>query len=372
MLLARSVLSGFSLLAILLASACGPVSKLPDVDAEAAAIEAEKQRELILETEFAQYARVSDIAYALSEKNADLCQDDTAYSIGVILANKHSFDRDFQETVARVYGFGDGANLVTVAEGSPADQAGLEIGDAIVSINGWAVPSGKKAPETTTAKIKELGEEDPTLSLVVDTDEGKQIMDVAAREVCGYQIGVLQDDRVNALADGERIAVTSGMIRFTDDDVELATVIGHEMAHNMMHHIDKQKGNLVLGTLLDILLAGVGVNTQGTFGKLATMVYSKGFEAEADYVGLYLMARAGFEIEEAPDFWRRMAIVHPGSVKSALAASHPPTPERFLALEQTVAEITAKRRAAQPLMPELATPESQAAERPEPPRAFGQ
>lgn len=371
MLLARSVLSGFSLLVVLLASACGPVSKLPEVDAAAAAIEAEKQRELILETEFAQYARVNDIAYALFEKNVELCRDDTAYSIGAILANRHSHGPDFAETLARVYGFGEGANLLAVAEGSPADEAGLEVGDEIVSIDGQSVPSGKRAAVKASEMIAERVEQDPNLSLVVETDRGRRTVALAARKVCGYKIGVVEDDRVNALADGRSIAVTSGMIRFTDNDVELATVIGHEMAHNMMDHIDKQKGNWLLGTLLDVVLAAGGVNTQGTFGKLATLAYSKEFEAEADYVGLYLMARAGFEVEDAPDFWRRMAIAHPGSVKSALAASHPPTPERFLALEQTVEEITAKRDAAQPLVPELATPSSQAAERPEPPRAFG-
>jgi predicted Zn-dependent protease len=81
-------------------------------------------------------------------------------------------------------------------------------------------------------------------------------------------------------------------------------------------------------------------------------MYSKEFEAEADYVGLYLMARAGFAIEDTPNFWRRMAIAHPGSVKRGLAASHPPTPERFLALEKTVEEIDAKRARSEALLPE--------------------
>ncbi|MEE9139700.1 MAG: M48 family metallopeptidase [Alphaproteobacteria bacterium] len=370
MFLARKALARLPLIAILSLAACGPVSKLPQVDAKAAAIEAEKQRELILEAKFAQHGRVQTIAHALLERNADLCQADTVHSIGTILANKLSFGDDYEETLARVYRFGEGANVFALADRSPAAEAGLEVGDALVSVNGWPVPTGKEAPKRVTAKIAELANDDPNLRFVVDTPAGRRQATVRAERVCAYKVRVLQRDDVNALADGNNIAVTSGMIRFADSDVELATVVGHEMAHNLMDHIDKQMGNAMIGLLLDILLAGVGVNTQGVFSDLATLVYSKEFEAEADYVGLYLMARAGYPVEDAPRFWRRMAIVHPGSVKSGLAASHPPTPERFVAMEKTVAEIGAKQVAAVPLMPNSEIPES-LAERPKAPSPFG-
>jgi Zn-dependent protease with chaperone function len=345
-------LARISLVAVVVVTACAPVSKLPTIDEKAAEAEAEKQRELILETIFAQHGRVHDIAYALFQRNAGLCKDDTAHSIGVTVANKFSMGPDYEGTLGRVYGFGETANLSSVAEGSPASTAGLAVGAALVSINGWSVPTGKEAPQKVRAKLAEFTEDDPNLRLVVDTKGGRRQVDVTARRVCDYKFGVMQQDDVNAFADGESIAVTSGMIRFADSDRELATVLGHEMAHNLMGHHDKKTGNWALGLLVDILFAGAGVNTQGTFSKLAARMYSKEFEAEADYVGLYLMARAGFAIEETPNFWRRMAIAHPGSVKRGLAASHPPTPERFLALEKTVEEINAKRAGSEALLPE--------------------
>ena len=60
---------------------------------------------------------------------------------------------------------------------------------------------------------------------------------------------------------------------------------------------------------------------------------------------MYILAHANYEIEEVPDFWRKMAITHPGNIKTNHSATHPSTPERFLALEHTVTEIDAKKAA---------------------------
>ena len=74
-------------------------------------------------------------------------------------------------------------------------------------------------------------------------------------------------------------------------------------------------------------------------------------DTDADYVGLYLAARAGYEIRTAVDFWRRMAVEPPGSIGESMLSSHPSSPERSAGLEQAVREIEAKRRAGQPLVP---------------------
>lgn len=73
------------------------------------------------------------------------------------------------------------------------------------------------------------------------------------------------------------------------------------------------------------------------------------FEEEADYVGMYYMERAGYDSDGVADFWRRMAIEHPASIEHR--QSHPTTPERFLAIEKTAAEIDTKRAAGAALLP---------------------
>ena len=65
-----------------------------------------------------------------------------------------------------------------------------------------------------------------------------------------------------------------------------------------------------------------------------------------------MMTLAGLQIEAAPNFWRRIASIHHGSIRSNHAASHLATPERFLALEQTALEIKGKLERGEPLIPE--------------------
>ena len=57
------------------------------------------------------------------------------------------------------------------------------------------------------------------------------------------------------------------MMRFAVDDTDLAIVVGHELAHNVMTHSSKKMANYVLGSIVDILAAIYGVNTQGMFGQ---------------------------------------------------------------------------------------------------------
>jgi predicted Zn-dependent protease len=168
------------------------------------------------------------------------------------------------------------------------------------------------------------------------------------------------DERgLNAHADGQNVVIYPAMIDFARNDNHLAFVIAHEFAHNLMLHIDATRQNVtigaLLGTLADVGAAAAGANTQGVFGEIGQhqgmMRYSAAYEAEADYVGLYILARAGFKIEEAPDFWRIMSQAQPDAIY--VSSSHPNNPSRTIAMGKTIAEIRAKQRAGQPLLPNI-------------------
>ena len=98
------------------------------------------------------------------------------------------------------------------------------------------------------------------------------------------------------------------MIRFAQKDEELGLVIAHELGHNIMDHVSKLRSNSILGTIVDLAAAYYGVNTQGIFGQVGATMYSQEFEAEADYVGIYYMERAGYSIDNVANFWRNMAV----------------------------------------------------------------
>ena len=177
--------------------------------------------------------------------------------------------------------------------------------------------------------------------------------DVESEIVCDYPATVTTGDSINAFADGKQTILTKGMMRFIETDDELALVVGHELAHNTMKHISAKKTNMWLGAIFDILAAGYGVNTQSAFAKAGANAYSQDFESEADYVGLYFVAKAGYDISEAPTFWRRMAAEHPQSTQDFYGSTHPSSPERFIALQNTAQEIMDKQENNQPLEPNI-------------------
>lgn len=171
------------------------------------------------------------------------------------------------------------------------------------------------------------------------------------RELSPYGSVPKKDGSLFAFADGKAVYVSYGMVRFCQTNDELALVMGHEMAHNAMGHIGAKRANATGGMVIDVILSVVGVPTQGAFAKMTSEAYSPAFEMEADYVGLYYAARAGFNIEHSADFWRRMAVYDPRAMNGGL--THPSSAERFVAIESAVAEIQFKIVSGQPVVPNV-------------------
>lgn len=342
---------------VLLALAgCAPVSQLPSVDKDAAEREAERQRALVVEQQVDYVRKLNRVAFPVMVNGEALCRSvkRIAALSGFRATNKYSFKKDLRKAAEEIHGIDGKIRVLAVAPGSPAEAAGVRLGDEIVELNGWKVPEGKDALGNLGDKYDELTKGGGTLSLVLGNGQTTRTVEITPVAGCDYTYSINPGSDINAFADGDSIFVESGMMEFVRTDEELATVVGHEVAHNLMGHISKQQGNAAIGFVFDLLAAGLGVNTQGAFSNAAARAFSQEFEAEADYVGLYLTARAGFKIDSAPQFWRRMGVRHPGNIKTNHAASHPATPYRFIALEKTVGEIRRKQKDGLPLVPEKA------------------
>lgn len=340
-------------LAVLLA-ACAPTAKRVDVDPGLVEEEAKKQRSLALHTQMQRQARLTRIAYPILENAALLCKDKTRLTIGALYVNTWTFSPELRAIAAQELKLTDELTVLQVPPGSPGEIAGLRERDVLVALNGQPVPRGEFAAkvffETTQTQLKA----GVPVNLTVRRDGAEQTLVLNPDLVCDYPVVLGPGDEVNAYADGAKVVIQKGMLRFAESDEEIALVVAHELAHNAMTHVQSQTTNYWLGSVVDILAAAYGINTGGLFGALAANYYSKDFEAEADYVGLYMLARAGYKVDGAPLFWRRLAAEHPGSINSrGMLASHPTTPERFVAMEATIQEIEAKRAAGQPLLPDV-------------------
>ncbi|MCE3006490.1 MAG: M48 family metallopeptidase [Rickettsiales bacterium] len=176
---------------------------------------------------------------------------------------------------------------------------------------------------------------------------------------CNFSLEIKGERGVNAYTDGRTVYITAPMMLFASDDNHLAFVLAHELAHAIMDHVRVQGQNVTAGALMgaaiDILAASQGVDTGGGFMQTGANVvlttYSPEFEQEADYIGLYILARAGYPIEKAPDFWRKMAQFEPQGIY--VRGTHPSYPERYIAMQKTILEIRHKQAQGLPLMPNI-------------------
>jgi hypothetical protein len=127
----------------------------------------------------------------------------------------------------------------------------------------------------------------------------------------------------------------------------------------VLEHVKKRQTNAAIGgtagLLVDIGLLALGVNTQGMIWQagadMGGKAYSQDFELEADYLGLYMLARAGFDITAGPQVFRRMGAEKPLSQEKNYFSTHPSTPERAAAMTQTTLEIREKQATEMALLP---------------------
>jgi Zn-dependent protease with chaperone function len=179
---------------------------------------------------------------------------------------------------------------------------------------------------------------DQALQAVVE-DVGRRLAAVADRPDWQWEFTVFDDpNEVNAWAlPGGKVGVYTGILPIAADEAGLATILGHEVAHAIAHHGAERAGQ---DTLLGVLGTGVGVaaavagidgrSAMDLFGLGADvgvlLPFSRSQEAEADEIGLILMARAGYDPRAAVALWERMARAASttgGASGLAFLATHP-------------------------------------------------
>ena len=342
----------FALVLVLIVGGCGPTLQQAHISDQSVQLEKDKQQEIAFDTFITRYKRLLDISYPLLAAASSMNIDDAIPTYGFAVVTKDTFKKEFHEVSQRYFNLSDKPVVYFVHPRFPAEKAGLKPGDRIVNINGNSL-SDKKDKEVIAIIQDNQTVKDKPLSMVVERGGNILEFNINPISCCKYNILLVPEDKINALSDGKNIIFYNGLVRFAENNDELAFVVAHEIAHNVLGHVSKKKGNVAIGSVFDVLLAvGLGVNTGGAFGKMGAAAYSKGFEYEADYAGLYIAARAGVDVSRAPNFWRRLAAENPKSTEKNFGASHPSNPERFIAMDNTVKEIKEKQKIGKALIPE--------------------
>ncbi len=170
-----------------------------------------------------------------------------------------------------------------------------------------------------------------------------------------FTIKVVDSDEINAFAlPGGFFYVNSGLILAADNEAELAGVMAHEIAHVAARHQTREMTRMQYVNLATIPLIFV-INSWGLYEaaniglSLALPVtflkFERGFEGEADYLGLQYMYKAGYDPQAFIDFFEKIKALEkekPGTLSKAFS-THPPTPERILKSQEEIREVLPPR-----------------------------
>jgi beta-barrel assembly-enhancing protease len=170
-----------------------------------------------------------------------------------------------------------------------------------------------------------------------------------------FTIKVIDSDEINAMAlPGGFFYVNSGLILAADEEAELAGVMAHETAHVCAHHAARemtrmnyiQIGQIPLIIFTQGSWTGYGIYEATQLAiPISFLAFSRQFEAEADWLGLQYMYKAGYDPQAFIQFFEKIDALEkhkPGSLAKVFA-DHPQTPDRIGHSEEEIATIMPAR-----------------------------
>src|SRR5580658_2955808 len=164
-----------------------------------------------------------------------------------------------------------------------------------------------------------------------------------------FTIKVIDSDVVNAMAlPGGFFYVNSGLILAADEEAELAGVMAHEISHVAACHLAREqtRGTLMQLATIPLIFIGGGIGygayeAAGPAAMLGILKFSRGFEAEADYLGVEYMYRAGYDPSAFVSFFEKIQAMEkkkPGTV-SKMFETHPQNADRIEKSQEEIRKI---------------------------------
>ena len=279
--------------------------------------------------------RVADTAWRIAARNVDSCPKLWA-ALGVSLQHVSQYEPAYRAAAQAAFGLDDRyPSLLAVAEGSPASAAGLKPNDTLRAVNGADLADKSRGQKGTAsydavssamAALEALPEQQ---AAVLSVERGGQKFDVSVtpQNVCRSRVELAPGNAINANANGLVAQISGRLVNWVQSDDELAFVIAHEMAHNLLDHPKRLSEKSALSGFATSL---------GLSGKAQRQM-----ELEADRMGIIMAAHAGYNYKIAPDFWARLNSNSP--LASFLATSHPTTRTRRDNAQRVVDALNTKR-----------------------------
>ena len=240
-------------------------------------------------------ARIASITHRLATANAAICPD-TAPLTGLLMQDVGQYAPEWRDEARTDLGLSEAPTVTVVVADSAAARAGMQVGDRILSVDGKPTPrsdAGAASYHVVETSIALLAAElsDGSAQLRVER-QGKPVdIILPAERACPANVELVPGKRLSASADGKTVHVSTALATFAGRDDAVAVPIAHEMAHNILRHPQRLDAEGVKRGLL------------APFGKNRSAI--RATEEEADYFAAYMLARAGYDLDTALDFWRR-------------------------------------------------------------------
>ncbi len=211
------------------------------------------------------------------------------------------------------------------------------------------IAMGKQYAQQVESSVKLI--QDPVVTEYVNR-VGQNLVRNSDAQV-PFTIKVIDSDEINAFAlPGGFFYVNSGLILAADEEAELAGVMAHEIAHVAACHAAREntRGSLMQMATIPLIFVGGGIGyaayqAAGLAIPLTFMHFSRGFEAEADYLGLQYMYKSGYDPQAFISFFEKVQAQEkkkPGTLAKAFS-THPQTPDRIEKSQQEIEHILAAR-----------------------------
>jgi len=304
----------------------------------APAARADEARDLALYGAFrAMDARVTTIGYRLATGNVGLCEQRQP-ATGLALSDIALYPAKQRAAAARAYSRADAAPPVfvaAVADGSPAYQAGLRTGHAIVAIDGEPLATIAHQDKSNYARMAAIEDAmarwlaDGALVVSIASASATVAVPLTGEPACATIFQVKASASLGAAADGRYVQVTAPLVDFAHEDEELAAVLAHELAHNILRHRER----------LDA--ADIDRGLLQEFGRSARL--TRATETEADRLSVWLLAGAGYDPMAAVRFWTRWDKERGKPLIAS--ATHGRSSTRLAAIEDEIATMAAAKAA---------------------------
>lgn len=273
--------------------------------------------------------RLVEVGRRLAKGGSELCAGDVS-NPGWTLADIEQYRPESRPAAKTSLSLGDLPQVMAVQPGSAAAQAGVRPGDSVVAVDGLPVPpvADRRAGRVRLGLIER---EAPLVSARLVRSNQDLSVAFVPEPGCSSHFLIGRGSGLRGVSsDGRQVGISVEMIGYVANDDELALVLAHELAHNILGH-------------------NRGVPPTRKAGDDRSGRSKKSREAEADRWALYLMVRAGYDAGVAPAFWRRWGPKTSFGIFNA--GTHPGWRDRAMAAEAELAKIRAQQAGGQQPIP---------------------